>query len=95
MDYDDTTESLVNGAPLPDHPSSTTARKITVYGPVFDADDNQQLTAGLHRNEISMLMSGEKILEHAYRYAIVDRKIYHTRSRVIIYVKTEPANEPV
>lgn len=94
-DYDDTTEPLPNGAPLPDHPSSTTARKITAYGPVHDADDNTQLTAGLHRNEILMLMSGQRILDHAYRYAIIDRKIYHTRSRVIIQVKTEPANEPV
>lgn len=94
-EYDSVTEPLQNGDPLPSHPHDTTARKIVSYGFVFDAEDNTQLTAGLHRNEISMLMSGQRILDHAYRYAILDRKIFHTRSRVTIRVKTEPANEPV
>lgn len=95
MDYDSTTEPLANGAAVPDHPATTTSRKVLALGPVYDADDNIQLTAGLHRNEISMLMSGQRILGHAYRYAIVDRKIYHTRNRVIIRLKTAPADEPV
>ena len=90
-DYDATTESLPNGAALPDHPASTTARKITAYGPVHDATDNTQLHAGLHRNEIVVLMNEGRILEHAYRYAIIDHHIYHTRDKVIIHVKTTDA----
>lgn len=92
-EYDSVTESLTNGASLPTYPHDTTARKVVSYGFVFDADDNTQLTAGLHRSEINTLMSGQRILEHAYRYAVVDRKIYHTRSRVVIHVQTVDAEE--
>lgn len=94
--YDSVTEPLKSGDPLPAHPDDTTARRITGYGPVYDADDGRQLMAGLHRAEVSMLMNGERILEHAYRYAILDRHIYHTRrGGVVIHVVTEPTDEPV
>lgn len=93
--YDSVTEPLENGDSLPEHPHDTTARKITAYGPVHDATDNTQLTAGLHRNEIVVLMNEGRILEHAYRYAIIDRHIYHTRDKVVIQVTTEPIDEPV
>ena len=88
-DFDDITEELESGAALPSHPATTTAKKITVYGTVHDAINGQRLIAGLHRNEAATLQSGQKILEHAYRYAIINRKIYHTRDKVTIKVKTE------
>ena len=94
-EYDAITEPLRNGDPLPSHPSTTTARKITEYGPVHDANDDTQLTAGLHRNEVAILRSGQRILEHAYRYAVLDQKIYHTRSSVVIHVVTEPLDDVV
>lgn len=93
--YDSVTEPLKSGDLLPTHPDDTTAKRITSYGNVYDADDGRQLMAGLHRAEVSMLMNGERILEHAYRYAIIDRHIYHTRPKAIIHVSTEPVNEPV
>lgn len=91
IEYNSVTEPLPNGAPLPQHPDDTTAKKIVHFGFVYDADDGVQLSAGLHRNEISVLMSGQRILDHAYRYAIVDRRIFHTRAKVIIHVATEPS----
>lgn len=90
-DYDSITEPLHNGDPLPSHPDDTTAKRITVYGFVYDADNGQQLTAGLHRNELSQLQHGNQMaLTHLYRYCIIDRKIYHTRNAVVIHCKTIP-----
>lgn len=92
-EYDSVTDPLKNGDPLPDHPDDTTAKKITVYGPVYDASDGIQCTAGLHRNEVARLQAGDQMaLMHLYRYVILDRKIYHTRPSVIIHCKTT-ANE--
>jgi hypothetical protein len=90
------TEPLRNGAKLPDHPSDTTAKKIIKYGSVFDSHDGHELTAGLHDSEIRTLMNGgNPALAHLYRFAIkqvgADKRIYHTRSRVIIEVETENA----
>jgi hypothetical protein len=99
-DYDSITEELSNGAPLPDHPSTTTARKIIAYGPVHDAIDGTLLTAGLDRTTISVLMNEkEHALAHLYRYAILThdnaRRIFHTRDSVTIRVKTTPSDGPV
>lgn len=88
--YDDTTEPLINGAKLPDHPANTTARKIVSLGPVRDTADSTVLTAGLHRNEMAMLRSDQReSLSHLYRYAIIDHCIYHTRHLVTVDCKTE------
>lgn len=88
-EYDSVTEPLKNGDPLPDHPDDTTAKRITVYGPVYDADDGQQCTAGLHRNELARLQDGDQMaLTHLYRYVITNKHVYHTRKSVIIHVKT-------
>lgn len=88
-EYDAVTEPLKNGDPLPDHPDDTTAKRITVYGPVFDADNGQQFTAGLHRSEVDQLQHGNQMaLTHLYRYTVLDRRIFHTRQAVVIHVKT-------
>ncbi len=81
-----TTEPLRNGARLPDHPNHTTALTVTRYGRVFDDSDGRELTAGLHRNEVAGLMSGERSLSHLYRYVIQSGYIYHTRPLVTIEV---------
>lgn len=94
-DYDSVTGPLRNGDALPSHPSNTTARKIVAYGPVYGVGDDIQLTAGLHRNEVATLQSGQRILEHAYRYAIIDRYIFHTRRSVVIRVRTEAIPDDV
>lgn len=89
-DYDSVTEPLKNGDSLPAHPDDTTAKRITTYGFVYDADDGTQLTAGLHRNEVAQLQSGNQMsLTHLYRYVILDRRIYHTRPAVVIHCRTE------
>jgi hypothetical protein len=91
--YDSITEELDNGAPLPDHPATTTSRKIIAYGSVHDADDGTELTAGLHRSTVSALINNQHALGHLYRYAIFThdgkKRIFHTRPRVTIRVKTE------
>lgn len=87
--YDSCTEPLKNGDPLPAHPDDTTAKRITVYGPVYDADDGTLCTAGLHRNELARLQDGDQMaLGHLYRYVILDRKVFHTRKAVVIHCKT-------
>lgn len=93
-DYDSVTEPLKNGDPLPPHPDDTTAKKITVYGFVYDADNGVRCTAGLHRNEVEQLRNGNQMaLGHLFRYVILDRHIYHTRQSVVIHCKTEPNDE--
>lgn len=88
------TSPLRNGDLLPDHPDHTTALKVVSYSRVTDATDGRELMAGLHRAEVSMLKSGEKGgLEHLYRYAIVDRHIYHTRGLVVVEVECTDADE--
>ena len=83
----DVTESLRNGDKLPEHPASTNALRIVKYGRVRDAEDGKTLRAGLHQNEIRMLMNGEKMaLTHLYAYAMLNGHIYHTRDRVTIDV---------
>jgi hypothetical protein len=99
-DYDSITEELPNGAALPEHPSTTTSRKIIAYGPVYDAADGTLLTAGLDRTTISVLIhEKDHALRHLYRYAILShdnaRRIFHTRDSVTICVKTAPLDEPV
>ena len=85
---DDITEPLPNGAELPEHPATTTARTITEYGNVWDDADGRPLGRGMHENEIKMLMGGEKGgLSHLYLYAIRNKHIYHTRPLVVIDVK--------
>lgn len=89
------TEPLKNGDPLPEHPADTTALKIVSYGTVRDASDGTTLRAGIHRNELKMLMEGNKMaLAHLYAYVILNRHIYTFREAVVIEVKCEP-NEPV
>lgn len=91
LDYDSVTEPLKNGDPLPLHPDDTTAKKITVYGFVFDADNGVRCTAGMHRNEASQLQAGNQMaLKHLYLYVIINKHIYHTRDAVVIHCKTEP-----
>lgn len=91
--YDSVTEPLHNGDPLPEHPDDTTAKKITTYGFVYDADNGTRLTPGLHRNEVVQLQHGNQMaLGHLYRYVILNRHIYHTRPSVIIHVKTVTAD---
>ena len=87
MEY---TAPLKNGAKLPTHPADTTARKILSYGEVTDARTGTICVAGLHNNEIQLLMGKNPIaLSHLCRYAIRNGRIYHTRSRVKILVETE------
>ncbi len=89
-----TTEPLANGAALPDYPSSTTSLKIIKYGKVYDAEDGRPLTPGtLHNSAVSMLM-GNQIggLGHLYCFAIRDKKIYHTRKKVVIDVECVDAD---
>lgn len=84
------TSPLRNGAKLPDHPADTTARIIVKYGEVTDARTGTICVAGLHNQEIQLLMGKNPIaLSHLCRYAIRDGRIYHTRSRVVIEVETE------
>jgi len=83
------TEPLKNGDVIPSHPSHTTSRKIIKHLEVRDASDNTKLKAGMNRNEISLLMNGQRILDHLYRYAILSGKIYHTRNEVIVTVECE------
>lgn len=93
-EYDSVTEPLRNGDSLPSHPDDTTAKRITAYGFVYDADDGTQLTAGLHRNELSRLQCRDQMaLTHLYRYCIIDKKIFHTRNSVIIHCQT--TDEPL
>lgn len=89
------TEPLANGAEVPDHPSTTTSRRVTSRGTVRDAEDGTKLTAGINRNELMLLMAGERILTHLYRYCILNNRIYHTRKSVVIEVECEPLDEPV
>ena len=89
------TEPLVNGAEVPSHPATTTSRRVTARLAVKDAEDGTKLTAGINRNELMLLMAGERILSHLYRYCILNNRIYHTRNSVIIEVKCEPIDEPV
>lgn len=89
-EFADTTEPLVNGAELPDHPADTTAKKIIAFGRVFDDASGTVLYGGLHNNEITMLMGGQReSLSHLFRFVIRDRHIYHTRHLVTIECKTE------
>lgn len=92
--FDDTTEALPNRAELPAHPALTTSKKIIEYGRVWDDADGITLHGGLHQNEIAMLMSGDQMsLRHLYRYAIINKHIYHTRPLVCIDVRTEEVVE--
>lgn len=86
---EDTTEPLANGAPLPEHSGTDTARKIVEYGRVWDDANGITLMSGmLHENEVRMLQMGHNMaLGHLYCYAIRDKKIYHTRNLVVIDVK--------
>ena len=89
----DVTEPLASGDPIPDHPASDTAHTILTLSSVRDAEDDTLLTAGLHNNEVSTLMSGENPLPHLYRFAIREhdgkKRIYHTRKSVIIECEVE------
>jgi hypothetical protein len=88
--FDDTTEALPNGANLPEHPALTTSKKITEYGRVWDDADGVTLHGGLHEAEIRNLMNGDQMaLKHLYRFAIRNKRIFHTRNLVCIDVKTE------
>jgi hypothetical protein len=79
------TSPLRSGDELPNHPDHTTALKVLNYGKVYDDADGHELMRGLHRAEITMLMSGQKGgLDHLYRYAMVNGHIYHTRSLVTV-----------
>src|SRR6267142_1506448 len=94
MTYDDVTEPLRNGDPLPSHPALTTSKKIIEYGEVSDDANGTILYGGLHNNEIAMLMNGNQMaLSHLYRYAIRNKHIYHTRPLAIIAVRTEDVVE--
>ena len=89
MTHDDVTEPLPNGADLPKHPANTTGRKVISYGKVLDAEDGRPLRAGLHQNEIRMLMAGHAGgLGHLYAFAMLNDKIFHTRQSVVVDVKT-------
>lgn len=89
------TAPLKNCDPLPDHPADTTGLKIVYYGTVRDASDGTKLRAGIHRNELKMLMEGNQMaLTHLYAYVILNKHIYHFRKAVVIEVKCVP-NEPI
>lgn len=88
------TEPLANGQEVPAYPSNTTARKVLNVREVLDASDGKKLTAGLPRSELAVLMTGQRILEHMYRYCILNNKIYHTRNAVICVVQCTDANNP-
>lgn len=86
---EEVTEPLKNRQELPSHPSHTTSRKITAVVEVRDASDGTRMTAGLPRNELNLLMNGQRILEHLYRYAILNGRIYHTRDKAVVVVKCQ------
>ncbi len=89
------TEVVYNREPVPQHPADTTARTVKHVLEVRDAIDNTRCTAGLPRAELALLMRGEKVLDHLYRYAILNQILYTTRvSGVRLVVKCVDINEP-
>ena len=87
------TEPLKSGDPIPEHPASTTAHRITKILEVKDAEDGNPLTAGIHRSTLQMLMDGVGPLKHLYHFGITYRnghdRIYHTRNAVVLRVETD------
>ena len=84
------TETVFNKGEVPQHPATTTARKVIGILEVRDAQDGTRCTAGLHRNELASLMNGIPVLPHLYKYCAINGRIYTTRQRgVVIVVKCE------
>lgn len=85
----DTTEPLKNGDSLPDHPSDTNSKRIIRFLTVRDAFDGKACSGGLHESIVRLLMSGEPVLQHQYKFRMAAGKIYHTRKLVTIDVECE------
>jgi hypothetical protein len=90
---EEVTEPLANCQEVPNHPAHTTSRKIISVQEVRDAEDGTRCTAGLPRSELSLLMNGQRILDHLYRYAILNGRVYHTRNKVVIVVKCQDQSQ--
>ncbi len=80
------TETVFNCQPIPQHPSTTTSRKVVAILEVLDAVDGTRCTAGLPRDALSVLMHGEMILTSMYRYAALNGHLYCTRPNGVILV---------
>lgn len=87
------TEIIHNCEPVPTHPSTSTARVIQQVIEVVDAVDGTRLQAGIPRNELSVLMRGEKILDHMYRYCVMNKTLYTTRVGGVRFVVKCVPNE--
>jgi len=89
------TEVVHNGERVPTHPDTSTARVIQQVIEVIDAVDGTRLQAGIPRNELAILMQGEPILDHMYRYCVLNKTLYTTRrGGVRFVVKCIPTDEP-
>lgn len=85
------TEVVFNRGEIPQHPANTTARKVDRILEVLDAQNGQRCTAGLHRNELNLLMNGQAVLPHLYKYYAINGRVYTTRPNgVILVVKCSP-----
>src|SRR6185436_15277291 len=91
---EEVTEVIYNRGEIPRHPATTTARKVVGLLEARDAEDGTRLTAGLPRNELSLLMNGQPILSHLYRYAAINGRIYTTRVNGVVLVVKCVADEP-
>lgn len=82
----DTTGSLASGAPMPT--TGTNGQEIIgVYGAVRDADDAQICTLSETQDiRVRNQNPGNMFLLPVYQYAFYDRRIYHTRTNVIVDV---------
>jgi hypothetical protein len=89
------TEVVHNNERVPTHPSSSTARVIQQVIEVIDAVDGTRLQAGIPRNELMLLMRGEPILDHMYRYCVLNKTLYTTRTGGVRFVvRCIPTDEP-
>jgi len=76
---EEVTEVVHNCELVPTHPSTSTARVIQQVLEIVDAEDGTRMQAGIPRNELAVLMRGEPILQHMYRYCILNKTLYTTR----------------
>ena len=87
------TEPLKSGAKLPNHPSHTTAERITKYLEVKDSHTGVVCVSRLHNSDLASLKAGNKSLSHLHLFKIENGRIWHTRSRVTITCEVEPLDD--
>jgi hypothetical protein len=88
------TEVVFNRGEIPQHPANTTSRKVERILEVLDAKDGTRCTAGLGRNELNLLMNGQPILPHLYKYVAINGRVYTTRETGVILVVKCRSDEP-